>query len=88
MAQRSRNHKLSMRAAKKEMWTTHHFSLGIPAGSGQDVADLLRTAADHVEKLGDRWDVLEIGVGQLDSEDPSTTCYITVFANPVKRSGA
>ncbi|MEU6164663.1 hypothetical protein [Streptomyces tanashiensis] len=88
MARRSRNHRLSMRAAKKEMWTTHHFSLGIPAGSGQDVTDLLRTAADHIERLGDRWDVSAIEVGRLDTEDPLATCHITVFADPVKKGGA
>ncbi|MFD9517944.1 hypothetical protein [Streptomyces sp. NPDC059979] len=77
-----------MRATKKDMWTTHHFSLGIPADSGQNVADLLRTTADQVEKLGGNWDVFAIDVGGVDSEDPSTTCRITVFADLVKRSGA
>lgn len=88
MARRSRNRKVSIRATKKEMSSTHHFSLGIPAGSGQNVADLLRTTADYVEKLGNRWDVFAIDAGGLDSEDPSRTCRVTVFADPVKRSGA
>ncbi|MFE0645954.1 hypothetical protein ACFW2Y_30755 [Streptomyces sp. NPDC058877] len=70
------------------MWTTHHFSLGIPADSGQEVADLLRTAADRLEELGNRWDVWAINVGRLDSENPSSSCHITVFADPVKGSGA
>ncbi|MBT2441838.1 hypothetical protein J7E93_17315 [Streptomyces sp. ISL-36] len=77
-----------MRATKKDMWTTHHFSLGIPAGSGQGVADLLRTVADRIEKLGEKWDVFAVGVGGLDSEDPSSTAYVSVFADPASRSGA
>ncbi|MGW6564964.1 hypothetical protein [Streptomyces sp. NPDC054975] len=75
-----------MRATKKDMWTTHHFSLGIPAGSGHGIADLLHTAANRIEKLGEKWDVLAVGVGGLDSEDPNSTTYVTVFADPVNRS--
>ncbi|MGW8604506.1 hypothetical protein ACWGLB_36855 [Streptomyces sp. NPDC055893] len=77
-----------MRAAKQDMWTTHHFSLSTPAGSGQDVAALLHTAADRIEKLGGKWDVFAVDVGGLDSEDPGSTAYITVFTNPSNRSSA
>ncbi|MEU9700482.1 hypothetical protein ACF09C_05030 [Streptomyces sp. NPDC014870] len=77
-----------MRATKKEMWTAHHFSLGIPAGSDETVADLLHAAADRIEKLGEKWDVFAIGVDGLDSADPRSTAQLTVFADPVTRGGA
>ena len=38
----------------RDEWSIFHFALSNPAGPGQgDVAKLLRSAADHVEALGD-----------------------------------